>query len=140
VCADADLDHAVAGVVFGIFSSSGESCIAGSRAFVHASVYDEFKRRLLAAAQALRVGDPALDTTHMGPLVSQSHRETVERYVQLGQDEGGQLLCGGRRPEGPEFDKGSYYLPTVIEGLPNSARMCRPLALERRGRPDRAVQ
>ncbi len=125
VCADADLDHAVAGVVFGIFSSSGESCIAGSRAFVHASVYDEFKRRLLAAAQALRVGDPALDTTHMGPLVSQSHRETVERYVQLGQDEGGQLLCGGRRPEGPEFDKGSYYLPTVIEGLPNSARMCR---------------
>ena len=125
VCADADLDHAVAGVMFGIFSSSGESCIAGSRAFVHASVYDEFKRRLLAAAQALRVGDPALDTTHMGPLVSQSHRETVERYVQLGQDEGGQLLCGGRRPEGPEFDKGSYYLPTVIEGLPNSARMCR---------------
>jgi acyl-CoA reductase-like NAD-dependent aldehyde dehydrogenase len=125
VCADADLDHAVAGVVFGIFSSSGESCIAGSRAFVHASVYDEFKRRLLAAAQALRVGDPSLDTTHMGPLVSQSHRETVERYVQLGQDEGGQLLCGGRRPEGPEFDKGSYYLPTVIEGLPNSARMCR---------------
>ncbi len=125
VCEDADLDHAVAGVVFGIFSSSGESCIAGSRAFVHASVYKEFRQRLLAAVRALRVSDPALDTTHMGPLVSRSHRETVESYVQLGVDEGGQLLCGGARPEGPAYDAGSYYLPTVIEGLPNSARMCR---------------
>ncbi len=125
ICADADLDHAVAGVVFGIFSSSGESCIAGSRAFVHASIYPQFKQRLLAAVRALRVGDPALDTTHMGPLVSRSHRETVEGYVQLGLDEGGQLLWGGARPEGPAYEAGSYYLPTVIEGLPNSARMCR---------------
>ncbi len=125
VCADADLDHAVAGVVFGIFSSSGESCIAGSRAFVHASVYEAFKQRLLAAVRALRVGDPALDSTHMGPLVSRSHRETVERYVALGREEGGRLLCGGERPQGPVYDAGSYYLPTVIEGLPNSARMCR---------------
>jgi acyl-CoA reductase-like NAD-dependent aldehyde dehydrogenase len=125
VCADADLDHAVAGVLFGIFSSSGESCIAGSRAFVHASVYEPFKARLLAAVENLRVADPALESTHMGPLVSRAHRETVERYVQLGLDEGGRLLCGGGRPQGGYYDQGSYYLPTVIEGLPNSARMCR---------------
>jgi acyl-CoA reductase-like NAD-dependent aldehyde dehydrogenase len=125
VCADADLDHAVAGVVFGIFSSSGESCIAGSRAFVHESVYQEFKARLLAAVSGLRVADPALETTHMGPLVSQSHRESVERYVQIGRDEGGRVLCGGARPQGSDYARGSYYLPTVIEGLPNSARMCR---------------
>ncbi len=79
VCADADLDHAVAGVLYGIFSSSGESCIAGSRAFVHASVYDEFKRRLLAGARALRVGDPSLETTQMGPLVSGGHRAGLEK-------------------------------------------------------------
>jgi acyl-CoA reductase-like NAD-dependent aldehyde dehydrogenase len=125
VCADADLDHAVAGVLFGIFSSSGESCIAGSRAFVHASVYEPFKARLLAAIKDLRVADPALESTHMGPLVSRAHRETVERYVQLGLDEGGRLLCGGQRPQGGYYDQGSYYLPTVIEALPNSARMCR---------------
>jgi len=124
VCADADLDHAVAGVLFGIFSSSGESCIAGSRAFVHASVYDEFKRRLLAGVQALRVGDPADERTQMGPLVNMGHRASVERYVQLGVEEGGRVLHGGKRPEGGFFDRGSYYLPTVIEGLPNSARMC----------------
>jgi betaine-aldehyde dehydrogenase len=125
VCADADLDHAVAGVIYGIFSSSGESCIAGSRAFVHASVYDEFKARLLAAVKGLRVADPALETTHMGPLVNRSHRDSVERYVQLGRDEGGRILCGGTRPQGGYYEHGSYYLPTVIEGLSNTARMCR---------------
>ena len=124
VCADADLDHAVAGVLYGIFSSSGESCIAGSRAFVHASVYEEFKSRLLAGVKALRVGDPASEQTQIGPLVSMEHRASIERYVQIGLDEGGKLLAGGARPSGVMFDQGSYYLPTVIEGLPNSARMC----------------
>jgi acyl-CoA reductase-like NAD-dependent aldehyde dehydrogenase len=124
VCADADLDHAVAGVLYGIFSSSGESCIAGSRAFVHASVYDEFKRRLLVGVKNLRVGDPASEATQMGPLVNMSHRASVERYVQLGIDEGGQVLFGGQRPQGTMFDQGSYYMPTVIEGLHNQTRMC----------------
>ena len=124
VCADADLEHAVAGVLYGIFSSSGESCIAGSRAFVHASVYADFRARLLAGVKALRVGDPASEQTQMGPLVSQSHRASIERYVQIGLDEGGTLLAGGARPAGALFERGSYYLPTVIEGLPNSARMC----------------
>jgi acyl-CoA reductase-like NAD-dependent aldehyde dehydrogenase len=124
VCADADLEHAVAGVLYGIFSSSGESCIAGSRAFVHASVYDEFKRRLLAGVQALCVGDPADERTQMGPLVNLGHRASVERYVQIGLEEGGRVLHGGKRPEGAMFERGSYFLPTVIEGLPNSARMC----------------
>jgi acyl-CoA reductase-like NAD-dependent aldehyde dehydrogenase len=123
VCADADLDHAVAGVLFGIFSSSGESCIAGSRAFVHRSVYPAFRERLLAGARALRVGDPALEATQMGPLVSGAHRESVERYVALGLAEGGQLLTGGARLAGSLYERGYYYPPTVIEGLPNGARM-----------------
>ena len=123
VCADADLDHAVAGVLFGIFSSSGESCIAGSRAFVHRSVYAAFRERLLAGVRALRVGDPALETTQMGPLVSGAHRDSVERYVALGLSEGGQLLTGGARLAGSLYDRGYYYPPTVIEGLPNGARM-----------------
>ena len=123
VCADADLEHAVAGVLFGIFSSSGESCIAGSRAFVHRSVYPAFRERLLAGARALRVGDPALEATQMGPLVSGAHRESVERYVALGLADGGQLLTGGARLAGSLYERGYYYPPTVIEGLPNGARM-----------------
>ena len=123
VCADADLEHAVAGVLFGIFSSSGESCIAGSRAFVHRSVYPAFRERLLAGARALRGGAPALEATQMGPLVSGAHRESVERYVALGLSEGGQLLTGGARLAGSLYERGYYYPPTVIEGLPNGARM-----------------
>ena len=124
VCADAQLDHAVAGVLYGIFSSSGESCIAGSRAFVHASVYEEFKRRLLAGVATLQVGNPAHESTQMGPLVSASHRAGIERYVQLGLDEGGRILAGGARPQGEYFDKGYFYKPTIFEGLANETRMC----------------
>jgi betaine-aldehyde dehydrogenase len=122
VCADADLDHAVAGVIYGMFSSSGESCVAGSRAFVHTSVYPEFKRRLLEQTAKLRVADPALESTHMGPLISKSHRESVERYVALALEEGGKLLCGGKRPDG---DAGYYFPPTIFEGLSNTSRSCR---------------
>lgn len=124
VMPDADLQHAVAGVLYGIFSSSGESCIAGSRAFVHESVYKEFRSKLLDQVRNLRVGDPASVDTQMGPLINQAHRASIERYVELGCSEGGVVLFGGARPQGPVFSAGSYYLPTVFEGLSNSARMC----------------
>ena len=123
VLADADLDHAVAGVLYGIFSSSGESCIAGSRLFVARSIYDEFMRRLAAGAAALRVGDPADERTQMGPLISAAHRESIERLVAVGLDEGGHLRSGGKRPAGPALQRGYYYLPTLIEGLGNRARI-----------------
>jgi betaine-aldehyde dehydrogenase len=122
---DADMDHAIAGVLFGIFSSSGESCIAGSRCFVERSIYEHFKTRLVEATQKLKVGDPANDDTQMGPLISRAHRASVASYVAMGLAEGGTLLCGGMAPTGEEFGRGSYYLPTIIDGLSNQARMCR---------------
>ncbi|BAT64197.1 MULTISPECIES: aldehyde dehydrogenase [Pseudomonas] len=125
VLADADLDHAVAGVLYGIFSSSGESCIAGSRLFVASERYDEFMERLATGAAALRVGDPADERTQMGPLISARHRESVERYVEMGVAEGGRLRTGGVRPHGAAFDRGYFYTPTIIEGLTNGARLCR---------------
>lgn len=123
VFADADLDHAVNGVLYGIFSSSGESCIAGSRLFVQRGLYDAFLERLAAAAARLRVGDPEDERTQMGPLIHEQHRQTVERYVQLGRDEGGRVRCGGERPRGGLYERGAYYLPTIIEGLTNRARV-----------------
>ncbi|MFO1708317.1 aldehyde dehydrogenase [Pseudomonas aeruginosa] len=125
VLADADLDHAVAGVLYGIFSSSGESCIAGSRLFVASERYDEFMERLATGAAALRVVDPADERTQMGPLISARHRESVERYVEMGVAEGGRLRTGGVRPHGAAFDRGYFYTPTIIEGLTNGARLCR---------------
>ncbi len=124
VLADADLDHAVAGVLYGIFSSSGESCIAGSRLFVAREHYEEFMERLAHGAAALRVGDPADERTQMGPLISAAHRESVERFVAMGVAEGGRLRTGGVRPHGEAFDRGYFYTPTIIEGLSNDARLC----------------
>jgi betaine-aldehyde dehydrogenase len=124
VLADADLDHAVAGVLYGIFSSSGESCIAGSRLFVAQEHYEEFMERLAHGAAALRVGDPADERTQMGPLISARHRESVERFVEMGVAEGGRLRTGGIRPHGEAFDRGYFYTPTIIEGLRNDARLC----------------
>ncbi|MDM0103983.1 aldehyde dehydrogenase [Variovorax sp. J22R24] len=123
VLEDADLDHAVNGVLYGIFSSSGESCIAGSRLFVARSIYDEFLTRLAEGANALRVGDPASESTQMGPLITARHREGIERYVELGVHEGGRIRTGGVRPHGDGFDNGYFYMPTILEGLTNSARI-----------------
>ncbi|MFS2099594.1 aldehyde dehydrogenase [Variovorax sp. Varisp85] len=120
---DADLDHAVSGVLYGIFSSSGESCIAGSRLFVARGIYDEFLTRLAEGANALRVGDPASERTQMGPLITAKHREGIERYVDLGVSEGGRIRTGGVRPHGDVYDNGYFYKPTIIEGLDNSARI-----------------
>jgi betaine-aldehyde dehydrogenase len=117
---DADLEHAVNGVLFGIFSSSGESCIAGSRLFVQQSIKNRFIEKLVQKAEALRVGDPEDPKTQMGPLITKEHRESIERYVKLGVEEGGRILTGGKRL----YDKGWFYAPTVIDGLVNRARMC----------------
>ncbi len=125
VLEDADLDHALAGVLYGIFSSSGESCIAGSRLFVARRIYDEFVTRLARAAGSLRVGDPSSERTQMGPLITAGHRESIERYVALGVSEGGRIRSGGVRPSGAGFDRGYFYTPTILEGLANTARVSR---------------
>jgi betaine-aldehyde dehydrogenase len=118
---DADMDHAVNGVLYGIFSSSGQACIAGARLFVQRSVYDQFMARLVEGARKLRIGDPQDPETQMGPLISKAHRESVERYVAKGLEEGGRLLVGGERPQGELYEKGFYFQPTIIEGVLNSA-------------------
>ncbi|SPD67110.1 putative aldehyde dehydrogenase (plasmid) [Cupriavidus taiwanensis] len=120
---DADLDHAVNGVLYGIFSSSGESCIAGSRLFVARSQYEAFIDRLAHGAAQLRVGDPADERTQMGPLITDRHRDSIESYVAAGVDEGGQLRTGGVRPDVAGLPNGYFYTPTIIEGLDNHARI-----------------
>ncbi len=121
---DCDVEHAVAGVLYGIFSSSGESCIAGSRLFVQRRMLAEFVEKLVEGAQALRVGDPVSERTQMGPLVSLAHRESVERYVARGLADGGRLLTGGHRPGGEGRERGCYYMPTIIDGLHNQQSIC----------------
>lgn len=124
VFADADIDHAVAAVVAGIFGSAGQSCVAGSRLFVEASIYDEVVGRVVERAKALRVRLPSDPEVEVGPLASFHHRERVIRFVENARAEGGRILCGGTVPTGGVYDKGAFYLPTVIDGLGYQARAC----------------
>jgi aldehyde dehydrogenase (NAD+) len=70
------------------------------------------------------VGDPADEKTQMGPLITARHRDGIESYVALGLSEGGRLRTGGTRPQGEWFERGNYYLPTIIEGVRNTMRIC----------------
>lgn len=122
---DADMDQAIAGVLFGIFSSTGQSCIAGSRLFVQRRVFDEFVSRLVAATKALKIGHPFETGTQVGPLIHTDHRDEVAAHVARALEDGAERLCGGKAPEGDAFAAGSYYEPTILAGLPNTARLCR---------------
>lgn len=124
VLEDADLDHAVNGVLYGIFSSSGESCIAGSRLFIAEKIRKQFLELLARRTTELRIGDPLDARTQIGPLITARHRESVAGYVDLGLSEGGRLLVGGSPPDDTVLASGFYYLPTIIDGLKNSDRMC----------------
>ncbi|MFB6777305.1 aldehyde dehydrogenase [Streptomyces sp. NPDC056352] len=124
VRADADVEQALAGVLFGIFSSSGQSCIAGSRLFVAREIYDSFVGELVDRVRKLRVGPGTEPSTQVGPLVHHRHRDSVAAYVDLARSEGARVLCGGSAPEGERYQDGAYYLPTVLDGLPNTSRTC----------------
>ncbi|MCW0234002.1 MAG: aldehyde dehydrogenase [Ferrovibrio sp.] len=122
VFADSDIEQAINGVLFGIFSSQGQSCIAGSRIFIEESIYAGFRDRLVERTKALRIGDPVSERTQIGPLITPQQRDKVEGYVRLAQQEGGRLLCGGTRPTDPALQDGNYFIPALIENLSNRCR------------------
>ncbi|MFI1979334.1 aldehyde dehydrogenase [Streptomyces wedmorensis] len=124
VRADADVEQTLAGVLFGIFSSSGQSCIAGSRLFVAREIYDTFVGELVERVRKLRVGPGTDPATQVGPLVHHRHRDSVAAYVDLARSEGARVLCGGSAPQGERYQDGAYYLPTVLDGLANTSRTC----------------
>lgn len=125
VFADADLDIACSGVLFGVFSSTGQSCIAGSRLFVERSIYDSFVAKLIDATERLRIGHPFEKTTQVAPLIRPRHRDEVEGHVKRAREDGGKLLTGGERPSGDDYAGGTYYRPTIFGGLANTTRLCR---------------
>ncbi|KGF68416.1 aldehyde dehydrogenase [Hoeflea sp. BAL378] len=126
VFADSDLEAAAKSVASGIFGGTGQSCVAGSRLFVQRAVADRFRELLISAAMAMRVGPPTDPDSVLGPLASFAHRDRVEGFVKRGVDAGGEILLGGKRPEGDAFAEGAYYLPTIIGGIENSS----PIAQE----------
>jgi aldehyde dehydrogenase (NAD+) len=121
--ADADVDAVVGSVMNGAFGSTGQRCTATSRLLLHRKIHDRFLRRLVEAANALRLGDGLDGRTDVGPLIHEAARQKVERYVRIGQEQGAELVCGGRRGTGARLGKGWFYRPTVFAGVRPSHRI-----------------
>ncbi|MDA7430061.1 aldehyde dehydrogenase [Primorskyibacter aestuariivivens] len=109
---DADIESAVNGAVGGIFGASGQSCVAGSRLLVHEDVADEVLARMAAIAEAVRIGDPMAEETDMGPLCTHGQLENIERELARAVEEGGRIICGGKRAEA---GSDMYFRPTIVD-------------------------
>jgi acyl-CoA reductase-like NAD-dependent aldehyde dehydrogenase len=110
---DADVESAVNGSISGIFGASGQSCVAGSRLYLHDKIADRFLDSMTSQARAIRIGDPLEEATQMGPLATTGQLDRIEREVAHAQEQGARLLTGGKRPTSP--NRGWYYEPTVLE-------------------------
>ena len=110
---DANIESAVNASIAGIFGAAGQSCVAGSRLYLHHDIADEFLVRMTAMAKAIRIGDPLADETQMGPVCTPGQLEHIKAEVAHAQSEGGKVLTGGKQPEGMEASL--FYEPTIID-------------------------
>jgi aldehyde dehydrogenase (NAD+) len=120
---DADLDLAAEGIVWSAFGTSGQRCTAASRVVVDRKVYGELQSKLVAAAEALRLGPGWEDDTDVGPVINGAALEKIHAYTRIGQDEGARLLTGGEVASGNGLDRGFYYRPTIFGDVEPAMRI-----------------
>ncbi|MFY9240780.1 MAG: aldehyde dehydrogenase [Roseovarius sp.] len=108
---DADIESAVNAAIAGIFGATGQSCVAGSRLYLHADIADAFLERMTDMARQIVIGDPLEEATQMGPLCTQAQLEHIRTEVAHARSEGGTVLTGGKQPD----RGGLFYEPTIID-------------------------
>ena len=119
VLGDADLDVAIPGAAMGIFANHGQNCCAGSRLFVHSSIYERVIDGIAQIARTLKLGPALSPDTQMGPLISKAQQERVLGYVRSGEADGAKVIVGGKALPGP----GAYVEPTILTNV-SSAMKC----------------
>ena len=119
VLEDADIVAAVENAVDARFWNCGQVCTCNERTYVQRGVYDEFVERFVEAASSLRMGDPTREDVQMGPKVNEPERDKVEALVRGAVEQGAEVVLGGGRPEGEEFERGYWFEPTVLTGTTN---------------------
>jgi alpha-ketoglutaric semialdehyde dehydrogenase len=111
---DADLDLAVEGIIWSAFGTSGQRCTAASRVIVQQGVYDELQKRLVGAAEKLRLGPGWEEGVDVGPVINQRALDKIHSYTGIGVEEGAKLLTGGEVAEGNGLGDGFFYKPTIF--------------------------
>jgi len=123
VFADCRYDEMLESTVRSSFSNQGQICLCGSRVFVESSLYNKFRDDFVRRTKTLKVGDPLSDDSNLGAVVSAQHLEKILTYIELAKQEGGKILCSGKRVRLDGRCAGGWFVePTVIEGLPYICR------------------
>ncbi|MGH8065994.1 MAG: aldehyde dehydrogenase [Candidatus Entotheonellia bacterium] len=116
---DATMPNAVNGCIAGIFAASGQTCIAGSRLFLHAKVHDAFVERLVERTKRIKLGDPSSMASEMGPMATTDQLHKVQGFVDRAITDGAALVYGGKRPDAPDLRQGWFFMPTIFDGVRN---------------------
>ena len=123
VCDDADIDEAVKAAAVGRFFNCGQACLAIKRLYLYDSIADDFIEKLVARTKKLRVGNGLTEGTVLGPLHSDAQRREVESQVEDAKGRGARVLTGGARLKGAGYDEGYFYPPTLLDDVPENARV-----------------
>ncbi|MGK2963689.1 MAG: aldehyde dehydrogenase family protein [Gemmatimonadaceae bacterium] len=120
---DADLELALEGALWGAFGTTGQRCTATSRLILQGGIHDDFLSKLVDKARALRLGDGRKAGTDVGPLINDASLAKVERYIDIGQEDGADLLCGGRRGDSKKLADGNFFEPTIFTRVEPGTRL-----------------
>jgi len=123
VMEDADLELAVEGALWGAFGTTGQRCTATSRLILHSDISKKLTDMLVARAEKIKIGDGLDEAVEMGPLINQSAREKVERYVQIGKSEGARLISGGAIYDKINCRDGWFFQPTIFDRVAPGMRI-----------------
>lgn len=123
VLEDCDMQLAVESTAQGAFGSTGQRCTATSRAIVVDSVADQFVEKIVERAKSFRLGPGDDAETHIGPSVDEGQFKTVLKYIDIGREDGAELLCGGKRAEGDGLENGWFVEPTVFDRVTTDMRI-----------------
>jgi acyl-CoA reductase-like NAD-dependent aldehyde dehydrogenase len=120
---DADFDRAVRGALAGIFSAGGQTCIAGSRLLVQDGLYDRMVAALGDRAARIRLGNPLLPATQMGPVANKPQFDRINGVIAAAERDGFRMVAGGPAEPGPELGNGLFIKPTVFADVDNAAEL-----------------
>lgn len=115
VLEDANIELAVEGVLFGAFGTAGQRCTATSRLIVHEPVYNEVMDRLIERTRSFKLGNPLDPKINVGPVADKQQEESILEYIEIGKKEGANLVLGGSKVTGGDYDKGFFIQPTIFE-------------------------
>jgi len=118
---DADIEKATDMAMVAKYRNNGQVCISPSRFYIHESKKNEFAKLFVAKTLKLKIGNGLEKDVQLGPITTKKRLEEIEKLVEVTKEEGGKVLCGGKRPSG--FNKGYFYEPTVFDNIKDNFKI-----------------